>query len=171
MLAATRRALGVASRRRCLSDVSSEVLPRTIPESVLKFEMRTYIHGGRKLPIPEAHRIGEYKVKLRVCVSAASLFGARSRAAPRPGARSDARVSFRRRKADDLGLDALSRDKLAYLTGPRYDANTHTLTLTAERFPSRAENRRYLIHQLELLKAAAEGPDDEFDAQWRDAQG
>ena len=84
MLAATRRALGVASRRRCLSDVSSEVLPRTIPESVLKFEMRTYIHGGRKLPIPEAHRIGEYKVKLRVCVSAASLFGARSRAAPRP---------------------------------------------------------------------------------------
>ena len=41
------------------------------------------------------------------------------------------------------------------------------LTLTAERFPSRTENRRYLIHQLELLKRAASEADDEFDAAWR----
>ena len=45
--------------------------------------------------------------------------------------------------------------------------NREALALTAERFPSRTENRRYLIHQLELLKRAASEADDEFDAAWR----
>jgi hypothetical protein len=125
-----------APTRRRLGDAAVPSASPTIDESVLKFEMRTYIHGGRKLPIPEAHRIGEYKVKVSV-------------------------------HADDLGLDDLARAKLAYLAGPRFDGPTRTLTLTAERFPSRVENRRYLVHQLQLLKAAAEDADAEFDDQWR----
>ena len=113
-----------------------KALPRTIPEEALDFEMRMYVHAGRKLPVPEAHMISEYKVKLRV-------------------------------KVEDLGLDDLGEARLAYLTGPRFDAARGVLTLTAERFPSRTENRRYLIHQLELLKRAASEADDEFDAAWR----
>ena len=45
----------------------------TIPEEALKFEMRAYIHAGKKLPLPEAHHIGEYKVKLRVALGDMSL--------------------------------------------------------------------------------------------------
>ena len=48
-----------------------------------------------------------------------------------------------------LSLDDIGAARLAYLTGPRFDAARGILTLTAERFPSRTENRRYLIHQLE----------------------
>ena len=101
--------------------------------------VRMYVHAGRKLPVPEAHMISEYKVKLRV-------------------------------KIGDLGLDEIGEARLAYLTGPRFDAARGVLTLTAERFPSRTENRRYLIHQLELLKRAASEADDEFDAAWRRRQ-
>ena len=57
--------------------------------------MRMYVHAGRKLPVPEAHMISEYKVKLRV-------------------------------KAEDLGLDDLGAARLAYLTGPRFDAALRT---------------------------------------------
>ena len=69
-----------------------------------------------------------------------------------------------------VGLDDIGAARLAYLTGPRFDAARGLLTLTAERFPSRTENRRYLIHQLELLKRAASEADDEFDAAWRRRQ-
>ena len=133
-----RRALSAEAPATSAEAPATSVLPRTIPEEALKFEMRTYIHSGRKLPIPEAHQIGEYKVKLRVA-------------------------------AADLDLDPIAEGRLAYLTGPRFDANSRTLTLTAERFPSRVENRRYLIHQLELLKKAALEPDEEFD-QWHAQQ-
>ena len=124
--------------RRFATDApaAQAALPRTIPEEALDFEMRMYVHAGRKLPVPEAHMISEYKVKLRV-------------------------------KVADLGLDDIGAARLAYLTGPRFDAARGVLTLTAERFPSRTENRRYLIHQLELLKRAASEADDEFDAAWR----
>jgi len=71
--------------------------------------------------------------------------------------------------AADLGLDALSEARLAYMCGPRFDAGARKLTLTAEMFPSRAENKRYLIHQLELLKSAAAEPDEEFDEMWQAA--
>ena len=66
----------------------------------------------------------------------------------------------------DLGLDELGVARLAYMCGPRYSAARGTLALTAERFPSRAENRRFLVHQLEQLKQAASEPDAEFDAGW-----
>ena len=122
--------------RRFADAPITQALPRTIPEEALDFEMRMYVHAGRKLPVPEAHMISEYKVKLRV-------------------------------KVEDLGLDDIGAARLAYLTGPRFDAARGVLTLTAERFPSRTENRRYLIHQLELLKRAASEADDEFDAAWR----
>ena len=127
-----------AAVRRFAADapITQAALPRTIPEEALDFEMRMYVHAGRKLPVPEAHMISEYKVKLRV-------------------------------KVEDLGLDDLGEARLAYLTGPRFDAARGVLTLTAERFPSRTENRRYLIHQLELLKRAASEADDEFDDAWR----
>lgn len=72
MLRAAARALPARGLRRPLSTVAAvpetaPAVPRTIPDEALRFEMRTYIHAGRKLPIPEAHQIGEYKVKLRVC--------------------------------------------------------------------------------------------------------
>ena len=122
-----------------ITQAATQALPRTIPDDALDFEMRMYVHAGRKLPVPEAHMISEYKVKLRV-------------------------------KAEDLGLDEIGEARLAYLTGPRFDAARGVLTLTAERFPSRTENRRYLIHQLELLKRAASEADDEFDDAWRRQQ-
>ena len=130
-----------AAVRRFAADapITQAALPRTIPEEALDFEMRMYVHAGRKLPVPEAHMISEYKVKLRV-------------------------------KVEDLGLDDIGAARLAYLTGPRFDAARGVLTLTAERFPSRTENRRYLVHQLELLKRAASEADDEFDAAWRRRQ-
>ena len=131
-----RSARPAAVRRFADAPITQAALPRTIPEEALDFEMRMYVHAGRKLPVPEAHMISEYKVKLRV-------------------------------KVEDLGLDDLGAARLAYLTGPRFDAARGVLTLTAERFPSRTENRRYLIHQLELLKRAASEADDEFDAAWR----
>ena len=130
------RARPAAVRRFADAPITQAALPRTIPDDALDFEMRMYVHAGRKLPVPEAHMISEYKVKLRV-------------------------------KVEDLGLDDLGAARLAYLTGPRFDAARGVLTLTAERFPSRTENRRYLIHQLELLKRAASEADDEFDAAWR----
>ena len=131
-----RSARPAAVRRFADAPITQAALPRTIPEEALDFEMRMYVHAGRKLPVPEAHMISEYKVKLRV-------------------------------RVEDLGLDDLGAARLAYLTGPRFDAARGVLTLTAERFPSRTENRRYLIHQLELLKRAASEADDEFDAAWR----
>ena len=134
-----RSARPAAVRRFADAPITQAALPRTIPEEALDFEMRMYVHAGRKLPVPEAHMISEYKVKLRV-------------------------------RVEDLGLDDLGEARLAYLTGPRFDAARGVLTLTAERFPSRTENRRYLIHQLELLKRAASEADDEFDAAWRRRQ-
>ena len=131
-----RSARPAAVRRFADAPITQAALPRTIPEEALDFEMRMYVHAGRKLPVPEAHMISEYKVKLRV-------------------------------RVEDLGLDDLGEARLAYLTGPRFDAARGVLTLTAERFPSRTENRRYLVHQLELLKRAASEADDEFDAAWR----
>jgi hypothetical protein len=68
-------------------------------------------------------------------------------------------------------LDAIGAARLAHLTGPRFDAARGVLTLTAERFPSRTENRRYLVYQLELLKQAASEPDEEFDEAWRRREG
>ena len=137
LLARLARSARPAAVRRFAADAPiTQALPRTIPDDALDFEMRMYVHAGRKLPVPEAHMISEYKVKLRV-------------------------------KVADLGLDDLGEARLAYLTGPRFDAARGVLTLTAERFPSRTENRRYLIHQLELLKQAASEADDEFDAAWR----
>ena len=138
LLARLARGARPAAVRRFAADapITQAALPRTIPEEALDFEMRMYVHAGRKLPVPEAHMISEYKVKLRV-------------------------------KVADLGLDDIGAARLAYLTGPRFDAARGVLTLTAERFPSRTENRRYLIHQLELLKRAASEADDEFDAAWR----
>ena len=133
--------VAVVSGRRFSAEVAAtSALPRTVPEEALDFEMRMYVHAGRKLPVPEAHMISELKVKLRV-------------------------------KADDLGLDPIGAARLAHLTGPRFDAARGVLTLTAERFPSRTENRRYLVHQLELLKQAASGPDEEFDEAWRRREG
>ena len=135
-----RSARPAAVRRFADAPITQAALPRTIPDDALDFEMRMYVHAGRKLPVPEAHMISEYKVKLRV-------------------------------KVEDLGLDDLGAARLACLTGPRFDAARGVLTLTAERFPSRTENRRYLIHQLELLKRAASEADDEFDAAWRRRRG
>jgi hypothetical protein len=133
--------VAVVSGRRFSAEVAAtSPLPRTVPEEALDFEMRMYVHAGRKLPVPEAHMISEFKVKLRV-------------------------------KADDLGLDAIGAARLAHLTGPRFDAARGVLTLTAERFPSRTENRRYLVYQLELLKQAASEPDEEFDEAWRRREG
>ena len=136
MLARLCRSARPAAVRRFADAPIMQALPRTIPDDALDFEMRMYVHAGRKLPVPEAHIISEYKVKLRV-------------------------------KVEDLELDDIGAARLAYLTGPRFDAARGVLTLTAERFPSRTENRRYLIHQLELLKRAASEADDEFDAAWR----
>ena len=132
----SRSARPVVRRFATDAPVAQAALPRTIPDEALDFEMRMYVHAGRKLPVPEAHMLSEYKVKLRV-------------------------------KVEDLELDDIGAARLAYLTGPRFDAARGVLTLTAERFPSRTENRRYLIHQLELLKQAASEADDEFDAAWR----
>ena len=145
LLARLARSARPAAARRFAADApitqaATQALPRTFPDDALDFEMRMYVHAGRKLPVPEAHMISEYKVKLRV-------------------------------KVEDLGLDDLGAARLAYLTGPRFDAARGVLTLTAERFPSRTENRRYLIHQLELLKRAASEADDEFDAAWRRRRG
>lgn len=42
-------------------------LPETsIPVEKFVFEQRTYIHSGRSLPVPEAHHLGEYKIKARI---------------------------------------------------------------------------------------------------------
>lgn len=38
----------------------------SIPVEKFVFEQRTYIHSGRSLPVPEAHHIGEYKIKAHI---------------------------------------------------------------------------------------------------------
>ena len=86
-----RSARPAAVRRFADAPITQAALPRTIPDEALDFEMRMYVHAGRKLPVPDAHMISEYKVKLRV-------------------------------KVEDLGLDDLGAARLAYLTGPRFDA-------------------------------------------------
>ena len=59
-----RSARPAAVRRFADAPITQAALPRTIPEEALDFEMRMYVHAGRKLPVPEAHMISEYKVKL-----------------------------------------------------------------------------------------------------------
>ena len=68
LLARLARSARPAAVRRFADAPITQALPRTIPEEALDFEMRMYVHAGRKLPVPEAHMISEYKVKLRVKV-------------------------------------------------------------------------------------------------------
>ena len=55
-----RSARPAAVRRFADAPITQAALPRTIPDDALDFEMRMYVHAGRKLPVPEAHMISEY---------------------------------------------------------------------------------------------------------------
>lgn len=54
-----------------------------------------------------------------------------------------------------LGLDKYERATLIGMVGPRYVESNDTLTLTCDMFQDRVENKRYLLHQVEVLVEAA----------------
>lgn len=100
----------------------------------IKFEQRTYVHTGKWMPVPEAHHIGEYKIKARVKMEHFEL------------------------------NDEMAERRLAYMLGPRYNPHKKIATVICSKFRSRVENKRYLVYQLLQLKRAAIPPDPEFDS-------
>ena len=52
---------------------------------------------------------------------------------------------------DDLGLTNEEKKIFIEMVGKRYNVGKRELKLTAERFPNRIENKRYLILLLESL--------------------
>eukprot|EP00953_Heterococcus_sp_UTEX-ZZ885_P007078 4310-Heterococcus_DN1.PRE.2 len=55
--------------------------------------------------------------------------------------------------ADDLGMSRSQLSLLAALAGRRFNERTNVLKLTTTLFPSRVENKKYLVYLLEQLKA------------------
>lgn len=75
---------------------------------------------------------------------------------------------------DDIPLkNKVERDMLLQLVGNRYHEKTNRLMLTSDKFPSRIENKRYLVELLDRLvigaqKLALHG-DSYFDAEEKSA--
>lgn len=55
----------------------------------------------------------------------------------------------------DLGLNELEKSVFRELIGPRFQPGSGQVRLTAEKFPNRIENKKYVTHLLEQLIAEA----------------
>jgi len=63
---------------------------------------------------------------------------------------------------DTVGLSAEQLHKLKLLAGSRFDSNTNTVRISASRFPTQAQNKRYLVQTYERLVAMAKDGTDSF---------
>lgn len=60
-------------------------------------------------------------------------------------------------------LSTPQQNKLIKLLGSRYDPNSTTAKMSSDRFPTSAQNKRYLIDTLERLMAEARDGQDMFE--------
>lgn len=67
-----------------------------------------------------------------------------------------ARVASIKVRLQDLHLDAHGEDKLLRLVGDRYDKESNTLTITADRCPLHSQNLQYCSYLLTVIRAEAE---------------
>lgn len=95
--------------------------PRTVPESVLRFTSHAIFSPARY-----------------------------AAAIPEQSKVGDFKVSLHV-KMQDLGLTLEEEARLLVLVGPRYDRKKREIKLVSDRFPSRVENKRYLVYLLENL--------------------
>lgn len=58
-------------------------------------------------------------------------------------------------KVDDLGLSPEEKKVVIALVGSRFNPGKKEIKLSADRFPNRIENKRYLTMQLENIVAEA----------------
>eukprot|EP01031_Cornospumella_fuschlensis_P034553 gene34553-41837_t len=58
-------------------------------------------------------------------------------------------------KIDDLGLSPEEKRVVIAMVGPRFNPGKKEIKLSADRFPNRIENKRYLTLQLENIVAEA----------------
>jgi hypothetical protein len=94
---------------------------RTIPDSKLRFQMRATFSQGSAIFYPHL-KFHPADYKVGLVVSVA-----------------------------DLGLSAEELPIFLEMVGPRYNQGKRTVRLTADRFPNRLENKKYLIFLLEKL--------------------
>ncbi|KAG5184763.1 ribosomal protein S24/S35, mitochondrial, conserved domain-containing protein [Tribonema minus] len=104
--------------------------PRTIPEELLTFKARTYFASDTGNPYPNVH--GVHLAEFKVVLSV---------------------------RMEDLGLDRTQQEKLRKLAGLRFNKKEQILRLPCELFPSRVENKKYLVYLLETLLEEARKPD------------
>ncbi|CAM9103467.1 unnamed protein product [Phaeothamnion confervicola] len=108
------------------------VLPkRTIPESALRFRVRSYFASDTGQRYPNAHGVATMNFKVTVQVY-----------------------------LDDLGLSPAAEARLHALVSNRLGVESRELTLTTQRFPNRVDNKRYLTYLLEELLLEAKVADD-----------
>jgi Mitochondrial ribosomal subunit protein len=98
--------------------------PRTVPEEMFTFKARTYFSSDTDTRYPNTHGVHLAEFKVTMTVH-----------------------------ADDLGMSRSQLSLLAALAGRRFNERTNVLKLTTTLFPSRVENKKYLVYLLEQLKA------------------
>ena len=101
-------------------------VPRTIPDSLLRFQFKaTFTHGSAIFYPHLKHHPADYKVGLVV-------------------------------KIADMGFNSdLERQIFIEMVGPRYNGGRQDVRFTCEKFANRLENKKYVTYLLEKLVAEA----------------
>lgn len=116
-------ALRSAPSEGATSAIAPVMLPRTIPDHKLRFQLKASFSQGSSIFYPHLKfHPADYKVGLVVSTS-------------------------------DLDLSKQELAIFLEMVGPRYNQGKRTVRLTADRFPNRIENKKYLILLLERLLA------------------
>ncbi|CAM9408077.1 unnamed protein product [Chrysoparadoxa australica] len=133
-----RNASGMSSTEQGPTDGATKTLrtSRAVPVDALNFRVRSYLGGDGGLPFANVH--GQHPAQSKV----------------------ELRVNV-----GDLLLTKEQVDRLKVLVGPRLKARTQELVLTADHFPSRVDNKRYLIYLLEELVHEAQQSNEEVEAE------